>query len=167
MNSHQQITINKSCSFEGITLHSGDYSKITLHPSPANTGIKFKRVDSKLPNGQNIIHANFKNIRSSQLCTMIENDYNLSVSTIEHLMAALHAYGIDNLLIDIDASEMPILDGSSIEFTNAFSKIGLKKLKAKERYLKVLKNIEVKRDNAYVRIRPSDELSINLSLIHI
>ena len=100
MNSFQQITINNSCSFEGVTLHSGEYSKITLHPSPANTGIKFKRIDSKLPKGQNIIPANFKNIRSSQLCTTIENDYNLSVSTIEHLMAALHSYGIDNLLID-------------------------------------------------------------------
>ena len=102
MNSFQQITINNSCSFEGVTLHSGEYSKITLHPSPANTGIKFKRIDSKLPKGQNIIPANFKNIRSSQLCTTVENDNNLSVSTIEHLMAALHSYGIDNLLIDID-----------------------------------------------------------------
>ena len=164
MNSFQQITINNSCSFEGVTLHSGEYSKITLHPSPANTGIKFKRIDSKLPKGQNIIPANFKNIRSSQLCTTIENDYNLSVSTIEHLMAALHSYGIDNLLIDIDSSEMPILDGSSIEYTNAFSKIGLKELKAKKKYLKILKNVEVKRDNAYVRIKPSDELSINYTI---
>ncbi len=160
----QQTTINNSCSFEGVTLHSGQYSKITLHPSPANTGIKFKRVDSKLPLGQNIIVANFRNIRSSQLCTTIQNDYNLSVSTIEHLMAALHAFGIDNLLIDIDSSEMPILDGSSIEFTNAFLKIGLKKLKAKKRYLKILKDIEVKRDNAYIKIRPSDELSINYTI---
>jgi len=72
MNSFQQITINDSCSFEGITLHSGEYSKITLHPSPANTGIKFKRIDSKLPKGQNIIPANFKNIRSSQHLEIFE-----------------------------------------------------------------------------------------------
>ena len=105
-----QQTINKSCSFEGSSLHSGEYSRITLHPAPANTGIKFKRVDSKLPANQIIIDASFKNIKSSQLCTTIENDYGLCVSTIEHLMAALHAYGVDNLLIDINSSEMPILD---------------------------------------------------------
>ena len=112
-----QQTLNNSCFFEGLSLHSGEHSKITLHPAPANTGIKFKRVDSYLPADENIIEVSFKNIRSSQLCTTIENKYGLSVSTIEHLMAALHAFGIDNLLIDIDSSEMPILDGSSIEYT--------------------------------------------------
>ena len=120
-----QQTINKSCSFEGLSLHAGKYSSITLHPAPANTGIKFKRVDSKLPANQIIIDASFKNIKSSQLCTTIENNYGLSVSTIEHLMAALHACGIDNLLIDINSSEMPILDGSAIEYTSMISKIGL------------------------------------------
>ena len=116
MNSYQQITINNSCSFEGVTLHSGEYSKITLHPSPANTGIKFKRIDSKLPKGQNIIPANFKNIRSSQLCTTIENDYNLSVSTIEHLMAALYSYGIDNLLIDIETMPQSSSDATDASY---------------------------------------------------
>ena len=164
MNRLYQNTINQSCSFEGVALHSGEHSKITLHPSTANTGIKFRRIDHKLPASQNIIDANFKNIRSSQLCTTIENNHGLSVSTIEHLMAALHAFGIDNLLIDINASEMPILDGSSIEYTNAFSKIGLKELKGKKRYLKILKSIEVKKGNAFVKIVPSDELSINYTI---
>jgi UDP-3-O-[3-hydroxymyristoyl] N-acetylglucosamine deacetylase len=79
-------------------------------------------------------------------------------------MAALHAFGIDNLLIDIDSSEMPILDGSSIEYTSAFSKIGLKQLKSKKKYLKILKTIEAIRDNAFVKIQPSDELSVDYTI---
>ena len=164
MQTTYQNTINNSCSFEGYSLHSGEHSKITLHPAPANTGIKFKRVDSVLLGNKNIIKASLKNIKTSQLCTTIENEYGLSVSTIEHLMAALHAFGVDNLLIDIDSSEMPILDGSSIEYTKALSKIGLKQLKSKKKYLKILKSIEVKRDDAYVRIQPSDELSVDYTI---
>jgi UDP-3-O-[3-hydroxymyristoyl] N-acetylglucosamine deacetylase len=159
-----QQTINKSCSFEGPSLHSGEYSMVTLHPAPANTGIKFKRVDSKLPANQIIIDASFKNIKSSQLCTTIENDYGLSVSTIEHLMAALHACDIDNLLIDIDSSEMPILDGSAIEYTSIISKLGFKQLNSKKKYLKILKTIEVKRDDAYIKIHPSDDLSVDYTI---
>ena len=159
-----QQTINKSCSFEGPSLHSGEYSMVTLHPAPANTGIKFKRVDSKLPANQIIIDASFKNIKSSQLCTTIENDYGLSVSTIEHLMAALHACGIDNLLIGIDSSEMPILDGSAIEYTSIISKLGFKQLNSKKKYLKILKTIEVKRDDAYIKIHPSDNLSVDYTI---
>jgi UDP-3-O-[3-hydroxymyristoyl] N-acetylglucosamine deacetylase len=164
MQTTYQNTINNSYSFEGHSLHSGEYSKITLHPAPANTGIKFKRVDSKLPGNKNIIEASVKNIKTSQLCTTIENEYGLSVSTIEHLMAALHAFGLDNLLIDIDSSEMPILDGSSIEYTKALLKIGLKQLKSKKRYLKILRSIEVKRGDAFVKIQPSDELSVDYTI---
>jgi len=159
-----QKTINNSCSFEGASLHLGEHSKITLHPAPVNTGIKFKRVDSKLPANKNIIEASFKNIKTSQLCTTIENEYGISVSTIEHLMAALHAFGIDNLLIDIDSNEMPILDGSSIEYTSVISKIGLKQLRSKKKYLKILKTIEAKRNNAYVKILPSNELSVDYTI---
>ena len=159
-----QQTINKSCSFEGLSLHSGEYSMVTLHPAPANTGIKFKRVDSKLPANQIIIDASFKNIKSSQLCTTIENDYGLSVSTIEHLMAALHACDIENLLIDIDSSEMPILDGSAIEYTSIISKLGFKQLNSKKKYLKILKTIDVKRDDAYIKIYPSDDLSVDYTI---
>ena len=112
MQTTYQNTINNSYSFEGHSLHSGEYSKITLHPAPANTGIKFKRVDSKFPGNKNIIEASLKNIKTSQLCTTIENEYGLSVSTIEHLMAALHAFGLDNLLIDIDSS----LGGRSTQY---------------------------------------------------
>lgn len=159
-----QNTIKKSCSFEGIALHSGEYSKITLHPAPANTGIKFKRIDSNLPIDQTIISASIINVKTSQLCTTIENDYCLSVSTIEHLMAALHALGVDNILIDISTNEMPILDGSSIQFSSTITNIGLKQLRVKRKYLKILRPIEVKRGDAFVKIYPNDNLSIDYTI---
>jgi UDP-3-O-[3-hydroxymyristoyl] N-acetylglucosamine deacetylase len=164
MKNQYQNTIKKTCTFEGVALHSGEYSKITLHPAPANTGIKFKRIDSNLPIDQTLIDANIKNIKASRLCTTIGNDHGLTISTIEHLMAALHALGVDNLLIDINSSEMPILDGSSILFSTRINDIGLKQLKAKRVYLKILKSIEVKRGNAFVKIKPNDQLSIDYTI---
>ena len=79
-------------------------------------------------------------------------------------MAALHACGIDNLLIGIDSSEMPILDGSAIEYTSIISKLGFKQLNSKKKYLKILKTIEVKRDDAYIKIHPSDDLSVDYTI---
>ena len=79
-------------------------------------------------------------------------------------MAALHACGIDNLLIDINSSEMPILDGSAIEYTSMISKLGLKQLNSKKKYVKILKTIQVKRENAYINIYPSDELSVDYTI---
>jgi UDP-3-O-[3-hydroxymyristoyl] N-acetylglucosamine deacetylase len=79
-------------------------------------------------------------------------------------MAALHACGIDNLLIDINSSEMPILDGSAIEYTSMISKIGSKQLNSKKKYVKILKTIQVKRDDAYINIYPNDELSLDYTI---
>jgi UDP-3-O-[3-hydroxymyristoyl] N-acetylglucosamine deacetylase len=164
MKSSYQHTIKKTCVLEGTSLHSGIYSKVKLHPAPANTGIKFKRIDSDLPLNQRIIDALICNVKSSQLCTSIENEFGLRVSTIEHLMAALHAIGIDNLLIDIDNDEMPILDGSSLQYCLALEKVGLKKLKAKRKFLNILKPIIVKRDDAFIKILPNNQLSIDYTI---
>ena len=91
-----QKTINKSFCVSGITLHSGVISNLTVHPAAANTGIMFKRVDLKILNEKTIIEAKFNNVSASDLCTKISNKYGISVSTIEHLMSALHGMGIDN-----------------------------------------------------------------------
>ena len=159
-----QHTINKTCTFEGVSLHTGVFTKIKLHPAPANTGIKFKRLDSSLPSDQILIEANIENVKASQLCTTIENKYGLQVSTIEHLMSALHAVGIDNLLIDIDGNEMPILDGSSFYYSEKISEIGLMELKAQKKYLKILKEISVERENAFIKILPNQNLSIDYTI---
>ena len=126
-----QKTLNNEVSFSGIGLHSGANVDVTLVPANSNSGITFKRTD--LDNQSNLIHANFNNVSETKLCTKLTNDFNVSVSTVEHLMAALMGYGIDNARVEIDGPETPILDGSSVSYINAFKKCGVKILSEKRK----------------------------------
>ena len=118
-----QKTINKTISFQGIGLHSGKKVNVTLKSSEPDTGVVFKRVDLK---NNNLVYPNFNNVTNTSLNTTISNEYGIKVSTIEHLMGALFGLGIDNLLIEIDNEEVPILDGSSMEFIKKIKLAGLK-----------------------------------------
>ena len=99
MNEIYQKTLSKKVSLEGIGLHSGKSSKITLLPAKENHGIVFQRVDLK---NNNFIKANFANVSSARLCTTLQNDHGIKVSTVEHLLAALYITGIDNALVEIN-----------------------------------------------------------------
>ena len=105
----KQKTLKKKINLSGIGLHSGKKVNISLVPQKPNIGIYFKRTDLS---SNNIIYPSVFNVSSASYCTKISNEYGVSVSTIEHLMAALYGKGIDNLLIEIDSEEVPILDGS-------------------------------------------------------
>ena len=105
-----QKTIKNPVQFEGITLHKGKQAKMRILPAEANSGIIFKRVDLKK---DNLIVANFFNVSDATLCTTLTNEFGVSISTVEHLMAALYGIGVDNALVEIDQEEVPILDGSS------------------------------------------------------
>ena len=137
-----QKTLNQEVNFEGIGLHSGVKSKLNLKPANANEGIIFKRVDL---DKNNEIHANFKNVSSAKLCTKIQNTQGASVSTVEHLMAALYICGVDNILITIDGPEVPIMDGSSKDFVEAIKLCGLKSLDQNRKFLKILRKSSFKR----------------------
>jgi len=123
----QQNTINAPIEVKGITLHKGKIANLKILPSSPNTGITFKRVDLKT---DNIINATFQNVSDATLCTTISNSNGVSVSTIEHLMAALYGKNIDNAIIEIDTDEVPILDGSSKNFVDAIDKVELKSRKS-------------------------------------
>tara|TARA_X000000950_G_scaffold183141_1_gene221905 strand:+ start:2295 stop:3215 length:921 start_codon:yes stop_codon:yes gene_type:complete len=114
----KQKTIKKEINLSGVGLHSGKNVNIKLVPQRPNTGIYFKRIDLT---SNNIIYPSVFNVSSASYCTKVSNEYGVSVSTIEHLMAALYGKGIDNLLIEIDSEEVPILDGSSKNFVEAIS----------------------------------------------
>ena len=105
-----QKTLNEPVELKGVGLHNGLGVNLLLKPSDVNTGIKFKRVDL---DENNIIDANYNNVTSPVLCTKIENKNKISVSTIEHLMAAFYGEGIDNVLVEIDAPEIPIMEVDS------------------------------------------------------
>jgi UDP-3-O-[3-hydroxymyristoyl] N-acetylglucosamine deacetylase len=149
-----QKTLLKPASFEGVGLHSGLKVKVNLVPAKDNTGILFKRIDL---NDNNIIKANYKSVSSAKLCTTLENENNIKISTVEHLMAAFYITGIDNIVVEIDNSEVPIMDGSSKEFIELIEKTGIKSQLSPRHYLKILKKIELNHDGKSISIKPNEE----------
>ena len=152
MSGLNQKTIKQDISFKGVGLHSGLEANLTLKPAEPNTGIVFKRTDLK---ENNIIVPNLFNVSSAIFCTTISNESGASISTIEHLMGALYGMGIDNVLIEIDNQEVPILDGSAILFVEAISKVGIKSSDAPIKVIKILKKIEFIDGKKTISIEPS------------
>ena len=122
-----QNTIKESVELEGVGLHNGIKANLCIKPAEANTGIKFIRTD--VDSSRNEIEAIYKNVSSPILCTKIKNSHGISVSTIEHLMAAFYGEGIDNAIVEIDAPEVPIMDGSAFDFVMAIKTAGIEKQK--------------------------------------
>ena len=131
-----QKTIKESIEFKGVGLHNGIKVNLCLKPAEVNSGIKFERTD--VNNTKNIIEANYNNVSASSLCTKITNSYDVSVSTIEHLMAAFYGEGIDNVVAEIDAPEIPIMDGSAFDFVEAIRSVGTQKQNSSRKFIKVL-----------------------------
>ena len=147
-----QKTINENISFKGVGLHSGLEAILTIKPAEPNTGIIFKRIDIK---ENNIVIPNIFNVSSAVFCTTISNDYNVSISTIEHLMGALYGMGIDNALIEINSQEVPILDGSAKMFVEAISNIGIRNSETPIKVIKIEKKIEFTDGKKGITIEPS------------
>ena len=122
-----QKTIKESIEFEGVGLHNGIKVNLYLKPAEPNSGIKFKRTD--VDGAKNIIDGSYKNVSSAILCTKIKNSHGISVSTIEHLMAAFYGEGIDNIMVEVDAPEIPIMDGSAFDFVEAIRSVGTQEQK--------------------------------------
>ena len=148
-----QQTIKNPISFEGIGLHTGKKSKIKVLPALEDEGILFNRVDLKK---NNLIKANFNNVSSAKLCTTLKNDYGVSVSTVEHLLAALYISQIDNAIIEIDNDEVPIMDGSSKDFLEMLEKTEIKILNKKRNYLKITDKLKLEDKGRKICIEPSD-----------
>ena len=150
---HYQKTLSKSVTFKGIGLHSGKSSKVKLLPGIEDKGIVFKRVDLKK---NNLIEATFKNVTSARLCTTLENNNGVKVSTVEHLLAALYITGVDNAIIEIDNEEVPIMDGSAKDFLQVLKKNKLVNQSRKRKYLKVCNKIELMDNKRKISIEPND-----------
>ena len=154
VNKNYQTTLTNPIVFEGIGLHSGKNTHIKILPTKANEGIVFKRVDLKK---NYFVKANYKNVSSAKLCTTLENDSGVKVSTVEHLLAALYLAGIDNALIEINSEEVPIMDGSAKDFLDIFKKSEIKILAEKRNFYKVKEKIELVDGNRKISIEPSDD----------
>ena len=147
-----QKTINKKISFKGVGLHTGNKVQLNLLPSEPNTGITFKRVDIK---ENNIVIPRFNNVTDTTLCTTLSNEHGVSVSTIEHLMGALYGIGIDNLLVEVNSQELPILDGSAKKFVEKILSVGIKSSSAPIKLIKINKKIDYVEGTKYVSLDTS------------
>ena len=156
-----QKTLSKKIIFKGIGLHSGLSSTVSLLPAEEDQGIVFKRVDL---NKNNLVKGNFANVSSARLCTTLKNNYDVKVSTVEHLLAALYITGIDNVLIEINNEEVPIMDGSSKDFINAIKKVDLIDQTKKRKYLKIFNKIELIDGERKISIEPNTSLEVNFQL---
>ena len=159
-----QKTILKKITFKGVGLHSGLKTEVKIIPAAENFGIVFKRTDLEK---NNTIKASFENVSSAILCTKLQNKFNVTLSTVEHLLAALYIAGIDNALIEVNNSEIPIMDGSSKEFVETIRATGVKNLNAKRKYLKIVKKFEFKEKEKVISIEPNiDSLKVNFQLVY-
>jgi UDP-3-O-[3-hydroxymyristoyl] N-acetylglucosamine deacetylase len=150
-----QTTIANPASAEGVGLHTGVYGHIRLVPAPADTGIVFRRID--LDNFA--IEAQGHNVARVSYATSLMK-HGVLLSTTEHLLAAIYSCGIDNIYIDIDSIEVPILDGSAEPFMQMLGQAGTRRLRRKRRYLKVLKPLEVIEGDRRIGIYPADEFRV-------
>ena len=163
MNEIYQKTLSTEVSFRGIGLHSGKNSIVNIIPAKENEGIVFKRIDLSK---NNLVKANFNYVSSAKLCTTLENNYGVKVSTVEHLLAALYIKGIDNAIVEIDNEEVPIMDGSSKDFLAVLENTNLIDQTKKRKYLKISKKIELIDGNRRISIEPNNsslEVSFQLN----
>ena len=156
----KQITLASEFSLNGKGLHTGLNVNVTFKPAPENYGYKIKRIDLE---GQPVIDALAENVTNTQRGTVLSNG-NVKVSTVEHALAAIYASGIDNCLIEVDAPEIPILDGSAKLFSECIKEVGIVEQNAIKDFYVVRNKIEVKDDKtgASLIILPDDKFSINV-----
>ena len=153
-----QKTIKDEVKFKGIGLHSGETVNVSLKCAEPNTGIIFKRVDV---DKNNLVLPNFMNVSNTSLNTTISNEFGVKVSTIEHLMGALFGLGIDNVLVEIDNEEVPILDGSAKDFIEKILLTGLKESNQPIKIIKINKKVEFEDGERFISIEPS-KLSLDI-----
>ena len=153
-----QKTIKKTVKFRGIGLHSGKQVNVFLKKAEPDTGIVFKRVDLK---NNNLVYPNFINVSNTSLNTTISNSYGVKVSTIEHLMGALFGLGIDNVLVEIDNEEVPILDGSAKDFIDKILLAGFEVSNKPIKIIKINKKVEFNDNDRFISIEPS-KLSLDI-----
>ena len=160
---HFQTTLCERVLFDGIGLHSGRFVELSICPAPANSGIKFNRID--VDTKRQTVEAHAKFAEEARLCTRIVNVDGICLETIEHMMAAFAGIGLDNAVVEINAPEAPILDGSSQPFVDAIKSVGLEPLPARRKHIIVTKPVMVGLDNgAWARLDPSNHLEINIEI---
>jgi UDP-3-O-[3-hydroxymyristoyl] N-acetylglucosamine deacetylase len=155
-----QQTIERPAMCAGIGVHSGEKARLVLKPAPAGTGVVFRRTDLGVANAEILAHAD--NVSDTQLGTTITNDAGISVAVVEHLMAAVCGLGIDNMIIEIDGPEVPIMDGSSAVYCELLLQAGLKAQGVPRRRIRILETVEIVDGPKRATLSPSDDTHLTL-----
>jgi UDP-3-O-[3-hydroxymyristoyl] N-acetylglucosamine deacetylase len=154
-----QRSIRRQISVAGIGLHSGNKVNLTLKPAPADFGIRFRRTDL----GDHEVPATVNNLAGIQLATGLARN-SVSVETVEHLLAALVSVGVDNVIVELNSPEVPIMDGSAAPFIYLIHEAGVKTLPARRKYLKIVRPIAISRGDKRIALYPSDHFKVTYSI---
>lgn len=156
----KQRTLKESIRATGIGLHGGEKVYINLRPAPVNAGIIFRRVDLDIPVD---IPATALNVTQTNLGTTLERD-GAKVATVEHLLSAMAALGIDNAFIDLTAAEVPIMDGSAAPFVFLLQSAGIEEQSAPKRFIRIRKRVEVEDGDKWARLMPYDGFRVQFEI---
>jgi UDP-3-O-[3-hydroxymyristoyl] N-acetylglucosamine deacetylase len=154
-----QRSLRRQISCNGIGLHSGNKVNLTLKPAPADFGIRFRRTDL----GDHEVPATVQNLNGIQLATGLQRN-EVSVETVEHLLAALVSVGVDNVIVELNSPEVPIMDGSAAPFLYLIHEAGVKRLSAPRKYLKIVRPISISRGDKRIALYPSDHFKVTYSI---
>jgi UDP-3-O-[3-hydroxymyristoyl] N-acetylglucosamine deacetylase len=158
----RQTTLAREIHLTGTGVHSGAPVSLTLHPAEADTGLRFLvtkrgRVVAEIP-------AHVANVKNLTLCTVIGDDAGVTISTVEHLLAALRGLAIDNCYVEIDSKEVPIMDGSSCDFVEAIDRVGIRELAEPRKFIKVLKPVRVEEGDCWGQLEPHGGFRLDVEI---
>jgi len=148
-----QTTLRSHATIAGIGVHSGSPATLTLHPAEGGAGIIFVRCGSEGQRDREII-ADYRSVTATEFATVLGDRNGPAVSTTEHVLAALHGLGVDNVIIEVDGPEVPIMDGSAQPFVDAIDQVGIVTLPTPRRYIKVLKPVRVGKNGCFGELSP-------------
>ncbi|MGL5726311.1 MAG: UDP-3-O-acyl-N-acetylglucosamine deacetylase [Plesiomonas sp.] len=157
----KQRTLKRGIEATGLGLHTGRKVTLTLRPAPANTGVIYRRTDLTPPVD---FPADAKSVRDTMLCTCLVNDDDVRISTVEHLNAALAGLGIDNIIIDVDAPEIPIMDGSASPFVYLLLDAGIEEQNVAKKFIRIKDTVRVEDGDKWAEFVPYNGFRIDFTI---
>jgi len=158
-----QHTLASPAHLSGYGIHTGQAVDVTIRPAPADAGVSFVRTDVEGPG--RVVPACGDAVCQTRLGTVIGNAAGATVSTVEHLMAALSGLAIDNAIVELDGPEVPIMDGSAVPFLDALDKAGRRRQEARRRHIEILETIEVTEDDKRAALIPADRFEVAFEIL--
>ncbi|WP_340619506.1 UDP-3-O-acyl-N-acetylglucosamine deacetylase [Xenorhabdus siamensis] len=157
----KQRTLKRIVQATGVGLHTGKKVTLTMRPAPANTGVIYRRTDLNPPVD---FPADAKSVRDTMLCTCLVNEQNVRISTVEHLNAALAGLGIDNIVIEVDAPEIPIMDGSASPFVFLLLDAGIEELSVAKKFVRMKDTVRVEDGDKWAELAPYHGFSLDFTI---